>query len=115
MVMRKGNHEPFTGMTIERNDLLDACLRLPEHVVHRTFVAETVLLNLQTANYHGLNPIGGVMLEAVNEAPSVRRAAELVAEKYDEDLARVEADLLELCHGLVERGLMETIETPPEV
>jgi hypothetical protein len=100
-------------MTIERNDLLDACLRLPDHVVHRTFVAETVLLNLKTGNYHGLNPTGGVMLEAVNEAPSVRRAAALIAEKYGEDPTRVEADLLELCHGLLERGLMEADETSP--
>jgi Coenzyme PQQ synthesis protein D (PqqD) len=101
-------------MTIERNDLLDARLRLPEHVVHRTFVAETVLLNLQTGTYHGLNPVGGVMLDAVNESTSVRQAAERVAEKYGEDPARVEADLLELCHGLVERGLMEAVETSPE-
>lgn len=101
-------------MTIEHNDLLDACLRLPEQVVHRTFVAETVLLNLQTGNYHGLNPVGGVMLEAVNTEPSVRRAAELVAEKYGEDPERVEADLLELCHSLLQRGLMEVVETSPE-
>jgi hypothetical protein len=102
-------------MTIERNDLLDACLRLPEHVVHRTFVAETVLLNLQTGNYHGLNPVGGVMLEAATTAPSVRRAAELVAERYGEDPARVEADLLELCHGLLERGLVEVVDEAPEI
>jgi Coenzyme PQQ synthesis protein D (PqqD) len=101
-------------MTIERKDLLDACLRLPEHVVHRSFVAETVLLNLQTGNYHGLNPVGGAMLDAVNHAASVRQAVEVVAEKYGEDPARVEADLLELCHSLLERGLMEVVETSPE-
>lgn len=104
----------LTGMTIEHNNLLDARLRLPEHVVHRTFVAETVLLNLQTGNYHGLNPTGGVMLEAVNDAPSVRAAAGAVASRYGEDPARVEADLLELCQGLLERGLMEVVPTTAE-
>ena len=94
-------------MTIERAVLLDACLRTPGHVVHRSFVAETVLLNLQTGNYHGLNPVGGVMLETVNDAPSVRAAVEQVAARYSEDPAVVEADLLTLCQSLLERGLME--------
>jgi Coenzyme PQQ synthesis protein D (PqqD) len=102
------------AMTIERDDLLDACLRLPGHVVHRSFIAETVLLNLQTGNYHGLNPVGGVMLEAVNDAPSVRRATEQVAARYGEDPAVVEADLLALCTSLLERGLMEVIDSPAE-
>lgn len=94
-------------MTIERAVLLDACLRIPGHVVHRSFVAEMVLLNLQTGNYHGLNPVGGVMLETVNDAPSVRAAVEQVAARYSEDPAVVEADLLALCQSLLERGLME--------
>ncbi|MFZ0974770.1 MAG: PqqD family protein [Solirubrobacteraceae bacterium] len=94
-------------MTIERAVLLDACLRIPGHVVHRSFVAEMVLLNLQTGNYHGLNPVGGVMLETVNDAPSVRAAVEQVAARYGEDPDVVEADLLALCQSLLERGLME--------
>ena len=98
-------------MTVEHNNLLDVCLRLPSHVVHRSFVAETVLLNLETGNYHGLNPVGGVMLETVNQAPTVRQAAELVAEKYGEDPAVVERDLVALCHGLLERGLLEVSES----
>jgi len=58
---------------IDNDNLLGACLRLPEHVVHRSFVAETVVLNLQTGRYHGLNPVGGRMLDALNGASSVRR------------------------------------------
>ena len=100
-------------MTLERNDLLDVRLRLPEHVVHRSFISETVLLNLQTGNYHGLNPVGGVMLETVNEAPSVRQRSRPVADKYNQDPAVVEPDLLALCQGLVERGLMEVAEARP--
>jgi hypothetical protein len=101
-------------MTIERNDLLDACVRLPGHVVHRSFITETVLLNLQTGNYHGLNPVGGVMLEAVNDAPAVREAVERVAARYGEDPAVVEADLLALCASLLERGLLEVVDTPAD-
>jgi Coenzyme PQQ synthesis protein D (PqqD) len=114
MLMRKGIQDLHLAMTIERNDLLDARLRLPGHVVHRSFISETVLLNLQTGNYHGLNPVGGVMLDTVNQAPTVRQAAAQVAEKYTEDPAVVERDLLALCDSLVERGLMEVVETDDE-
>jgi hypothetical protein len=101
-------------MTTEPDTLIDACLRLPDHVVHRSFVAETVLLNLQTGNYHGLNPVGGVMLEAVNDAPSVRHAAEVVAARYEQDPAVVQGDLLTLCEQLLERGLLEIAELPAD-
>lgn len=40
-------------MTVDRGTLLTARLRLPEHVVHRSFVAETVVLNLRPASITG--------------------------------------------------------------
>ena len=30
--------------------------RIPQHVVFRGFATETVVLNLETGKYHGLNP-----------------------------------------------------------
>jgi len=92
---------------IDNDNLLGACLRLPEHVVHRSFVAETVVLNLQTGRYHGLNPVGGRMLDALNGASSVRQAAELIASEYGQDRAGVEADMVAFCRDLLERGLVE--------
>ncbi|HWD77219.1 MAG TPA: PqqD family protein [Solirubrobacteraceae bacterium] len=97
-------------MTTDHQSLLGACVRFPEHVVHRTFVAETVVLNLNTGLYHGLNPMGGHMLEAINGAPSVRAAAQIVAEEYGQDPATVEADLAAFCADLLERGLVEIVD-----
>jgi hypothetical protein len=91
--------------------LLSACLRLPQHVVHRGFVAETVVLNLTTGKYHGLNPVGGRMLEVVNEAPTVRDAAEVITEEYGQDPGAVEADLVAFCRDLLDRGLLEPAGT----
>lgn len=100
-------------MTIDHDSLLDVCVRLPEHVVHRSFVAETVVLNLNTGQYHGLNPMGGRMLEAVTEAPTVRRAAEAVAADYGQDPATVQDDMVAFCTDLLQRGLIEVAEDPP--
>ena len=73
-------------------------------------MAETVVLNLATGKYHGLNPMGGRMLEVVNEAPSVRRAVELIAAEYGQDPVIVEADIVAFCRDLLERGLVEFAE-----
>ena len=35
----------------------------PQHVVYRSFPSETVVLNLQTGSYHGLNATAGRMLD----------------------------------------------------
>ncbi|HYZ80655.1 MAG TPA: PqqD family protein [Solirubrobacteraceae bacterium] len=92
---------------VDRDTLLSARLRLPEYVVHRTFVAETVVLNLQTGKYHGLNPMGGHMLDVLGESADVRAAAERIATEYDQDLEMVEDDFVAFCNDLLDRGLIE--------
>lgn len=87
--------------------LLAARVRLPEHVVHRGFAAETVVLNLQTGKYHGLNPIAGRMLEALESKDSVGQAAAEIAGEYGQPIDQVEKDLCALCADLAERGLIE--------
>jgi hypothetical protein len=80
---------------------------IPQHVVYRPFVSETVLLNLQTGLYHGINPVGGRMLEVLERADDVRAGAAALAEEYDVPRARVEEDIVAFCRGLLERELIE--------
>jgi Coenzyme PQQ synthesis protein D (PqqD) len=87
--------------------ILSARVTIPQHVVFRPFVSETVLLNLQTGVYHGINPVGGRMLEVLARAESVREAAAALAEEFGVPPARVEQDVVEFCRGLVERHLIE--------
>jgi hypothetical protein len=96
-------------MTIDDETLLNARMRLPQHVVHRSFVAETVVLNLETGKYHGLNPTAGRMLDVVNSADSVRAAAADIAGEYGEDPSTVTADLLAFCRDLLDRKLVEVV------
>ena len=93
--------------TLPEASLLSARVTVPQHVVSRSFPAETVVLNLQSGTYHGLNPTGGRMLAALEHAPTVRAAAAAVAESYGETSATIERDLCELCDALAERGLIE--------
>lgn len=95
------------------DELLAARMRLPQHVLHRNFVAETVVLNLRTGKYHGLNPTAGRMLDALAEAPTAGVVVPELAREYGVDPAQVESDLIALCQGLLERGLIEMVDGDP--
>ena len=92
---------------VPNGDLLSARLRIPEHVVYRDFVSETVVLNLETGRYHGLNPTGGRILDALERSETVAEAAEKLANEYEQGQEEVEADVLAFCSDLLTRGLVE--------
>ncbi len=80
---------------------------VPQHVVHRNFPAETVVLNLQTGKYHGLNPTAGAMLDALERSGSIEEAGAEVADQYELPAEAVEEDIRLLCASLLERDLIE--------
>jgi hypothetical protein len=82
-------------------------ISIPQHVVYRRLPSETVVFNLRTGKYHGLNATAGGMLEALERACSVRDAAATVAREYAQPQEVVERDMCELCDGLLARGLVE--------
>jgi hypothetical protein len=88
--------------------LLASKIKVPQHVVYRSFPVETVVLNLETGRYHGLNVTAGKMLEELERASCVRDAAAALAESYKQELSVIQRDLCELCQTLLERGLVET-------
>lgn len=96
----------------DTSSLPAARIRVPQHVVYRSFPSETVVLNLQTGKYHGLNATAGRMLDALERALCVRDAVAAVAEGYQQSKAVVEKDMCELCRLLLDRGLIE-IDDPP--
>jgi hypothetical protein len=91
----------------ETSSLSDTRIKVPQHVVYRSFPSETVVLNLHTGKYHGLNATAGRMLDALEKAPCVRDAAAAVAEGYGQEQGVIEQDMCELCQQLLDRGLIE--------
>jgi len=89
--------------------LLDSHIAIPQHVMHRAFPTETVLLNLNTGLYHGLNPTAGRMFEVLEETGNLKLAARQLATEFDLAQNVVESDLNMLTVGLVERGLLEVV------
>jgi Coenzyme PQQ synthesis protein D (PqqD) len=94
--------DPFTEIELTRTTIM-----IPDHVVFRTFAAETVILNVQTGQYHGLNTTAGSMLEALQRTGELSTAARELAAELSQPSERIERDLRTLCESLRERGLIE--------
>ena len=80
---------------------------IPQHVVFRAFVEETVVLNLESGRYHGLNPTAGRMLELLGELGDVDAVARRIAERPAPRRARGRRPASSFCSSLAERGLIE--------
>ena len=87
--------------------LTSASVSVPAHVVYRAFAGETVILNLETGKYHGLNVTGGRMLQLLDGAESIAEAASAFARDYGKLLSEVEDDIRAFCKRLCERGLID--------
>jgi hypothetical protein len=82
-------------------------VRIPDQVVFRTFVSETVVLNLTTGRYHGLNTTAGRIMELFRQSDDAGTVADRLSAETGQPLEVVEQDLSQLCRDLVERGLIE--------
>jgi hypothetical protein len=93
-------------MNAGSESILDRRFEVPDHVVSRGFEQQTVLLNLESGNYHGLNPVAARMLEASGEATTPREAVGDLAAEFEQPASVIERDLAELLQGLADRGLI---------
>ncbi len=76
-------------------------------IMIRTVGEESVILNLKTELYLGLNPVGTQMWAALTESPSIQKAYEQILAAFDvgdEELCR---DLEEFVGKLMEYQLIE--------
>lgn len=101
-------------MTPSDDTLLQAYISVPEHVVRRRFAEEAVALNLESGQYHGLNPIAAAMLDALEAGATGDEVARQLADEYEQPEDRVRTDLLALVQALADRGLVEVDDTRPD-
>ena len=88
-------------------ELLSAHISVPEHVVYRDFAEDTVILNLDSGMYHGLNGTAAKMLETLSSGVSVEDAIASLAEEFGQPREVIERDVVTFVRGLAERGLIE--------
>ena len=80
--------------------------KLPSNVVSRSFVAESVLLDVDTGRYFKLDRTAGEMLDVLVAEPSLAAAAVQLARRGWGVADLLVADLAELCRELEGLGLL---------
>lgn len=85
---------------------MDRAETLP-HVLVRYLDKESVLLNLETERYYGLDETGTRMWQLVTAAPSIDAAYRELLNEYDVESDLLRLHLTELLGRLVENGLLQ--------
>lgn len=80
---------------------------VPPDVLIQELQGESVLLNLRTGRYFGLDSVGTRMWMALTTAESLQAACDSLLDEYDVEQERLQQDLRNLVEKLVERGLVE--------
>jgi len=82
-------------------------LILPEDVLISDVEGESVLLNLNSERYFGLDEVGTRMLSALTTSKSIQTAYEALLEEYQVEDEKLRHDLADLVDQLLDQGLLE--------
>jgi len=85
---------------------LDTTLTVPPHVMSRMVGDETVLLDLASGLYFGLDSVGQRIWQAVADGKKLGETVDIIVAEYDVDRDQATADVLQFTSTLLERGLL---------
>ena len=85
---------------------LDSRVVVPESIVAREVAGETVILDLDSGTYFGLNPTGTDMWRAIAAGGSLADALAIVEREYEVDPAVLRDDLLRLTEQMLHKRLL---------
>ena len=85
---------------------LDTALSIPTHVVSRVIDDETVLLNLESGLYFGVDQVGQRIWQLVGEGESLRSIVDRIVAEYEVEATQAATDVLDFATMLVEKGLL---------
>jgi hypothetical protein len=80
---------------------------VPTHVLVRFLEKESVLLNIETERYFGLDETGTRMWQLLTAAPRIEVAYQQLLEEYDVQPELLRENLTDLVSRLVENGLLQ--------
>ena len=79
---------------------------IPDSVMARQVGDETVILDLASGNYFGLDGVGGYIWQLMNDGKTLVEICDAVQAKYDVARSDIERDLLALAADLQSRRLI---------
>ena len=85
----------------------DQRLAVPPDVLINVFGGQSVILNLKSERYFGLDEVGTSMWKALTTSASISDAERALLAEFDVEPARLRQDLRALAEKLLENGLLE--------
>jgi hypothetical protein len=85
---------------------------VPTQVMFRELEGESVLLNIETETYFGLDDVGTRMWRQLTESPSIQLAYDALLSEYDVTPDTLKKDLGSLLEELFENGLIDFENVP---
>jgi hypothetical protein len=82
---------------------------VPRHVLIRHLDEESVLLNLETERYFGLDVMGTRMWEAATTSPNLEAAYRKLLDEFEVEPELLRNHLTELLSQLVQNGLLNVL------
>lgn len=99
---------------MDHSTTLQHSYRVAEGVLFQRLDRESVLLNMKTEQYFGLDPVGTRVWQLLVETHSVDTTIEKMRTEYEVDEARLREDVLALAERLAAKGLLVAEPKPPE-
>lgn len=94
-------------------ELFSQRVSVPDDVLMRELDGESVILDLASENYYGLDDIGTRIWQLLNSSNTVQEAYDSLLLEYDVEPKRLQQDMQELITQLVAKDLLR-IETEQE-
>ena len=86
--------------------MLSEKFTIPNQVMARTVGDETVILDLASGTYFGLDPVGARVWQLIGEGKELAEICETMLEEYEVATERLQADVMRLAAELAERNLI---------
>jgi hypothetical protein len=91
---------------------LDQTVAFSERVISQEVTGETVILDLESECYFGLDEVGTRIWQLIRDSGELRAIYNTLLDEYDVEASRLRTDLEALITDACERGLITLSEAP---
>ena len=80
---------------------------IPAQVMAKQVSGETVILDINSGTYFGLDPVGTRIWVLLSEGKTIGETCAVLADEYDVEPGRLEQDIANLLDALIAQGLLK--------
>ncbi|MEM4260745.1 MAG: PqqD family peptide modification chaperone [Candidatus Woesearchaeota archaeon] len=99
--------EKLNLLNLDNSELKNLLIVTSKDQIFRDVGEETVILNLKTGLYCGLNEVGTYIWSQIKEPKTIQDILDMVLKEYDVDPEQCKHDLLKLLQQLSDNNLIE--------